>query len=311
MVNNKEKNFISAVVYVYNNEKTIAETLKNINNTLKENFNKYEIICVDDASKDNSITEIEKFAKTLDNEILSVVKMSYYQGLELSMNAGVDFAIGDYVYEFDNIINDYENDVIMQVYNKCLEGYDIVSTTSKDRIKASSMFYNVFNRYSNIEYDLQTETFRILSRRAINRVMSISKNVPYRKAVYANCGLQMYNLIYETKKTEKIKYDKQAQNVRFETGINSLILFTNIGYKFASIMSTIMIMITLLVGLYTVVIYLNGSPVQGWTTTMMFLAVGFFGMFVLFAIIIKYLEILLNLIFKKKSYMIESINKLN
>lgn len=311
MVNNKEKNFISVVVYVYNNEKTIAETLKNINNTLKENFNKYEIICVDDASKDSSITEIEKFAKTLNNEILSVVKMSYYQGLELSMNAGVDFAIGDYVYEFDNIINDYENDVIMQVYNKCLEGYDIVSTTSKDRIKASSMFYNVFNRYSNIEYDLQTETFRILSRRAINRVMSISKNVPYRKAVYANCGLQMYNLIYETKKTEKIKYDKQAQNVRFETGINSLILFTNIGYKFASIMSTIMIMITLLVGLYTVVIYLNGSPVQGWTTTMMFLAVGFFGMFVLFAIIIKYLEILLNLIFKKKSYMIESINKLN
>jgi len=311
MVSNKEKNFISAVVYVYNNEKNIKQTLTNINNTLKENFNKYEIICVNDSSTDNSLKEIEEFSKILDDEILSVVNMSYYQGLELSMNAGIDLAIGDYVYEFDNIINDYDNSVIMQVYNKCLEGYDIVSTTSENRLNASAPFYKIFNRYSNVDYEIQTETFRILSRRAINRISSMSKNIPYRKAVYANCGLKMYNFVYEPNKKEKVKYNEQAQNSRFETAINSLILFTNIGYKFASVMSAIMIFITVFVAIYTVVIFVSGSPVQGWTTTMGFLSVGFLGIFILLAIVIKYLEILLNLIFKKKSYMIESIDKLN
>ena len=98
MISNKEKNFISAVIYVYNNEKEIEQTLTNINNILKENFNKYEIICVNDASTDNSFAKIENFAKTLQDEILTTINMSHYQGIELSMNAGVDFAIGDFIY---------------------------------------------------------------------------------------------------------------------------------------------------------------------------------------------------------------------
>ncbi len=50
MITNKEKNFISAVVYVHNNEKEIANFLENLNKKLNENFEKYEIICVNDKS---------------------------------------------------------------------------------------------------------------------------------------------------------------------------------------------------------------------------------------------------------------------
>ena len=46
MINNKEKNFISAVVYVRNDEKSLEDLLNKINNSLTENFNKYEIICM-------------------------------------------------------------------------------------------------------------------------------------------------------------------------------------------------------------------------------------------------------------------------
>ena len=312
MISNKEKNFISAVIYVYNNEKEIEQTLTNINNILKENFNKYEIICVNDASTDNSFAKIENFAKTLQDEILTTINMSHYQGIELSMNAGVDFAIGDFIYEFDNIMNDYSKETIMEVYNKCLEGYDIVSATSQNnKTKTSSIFYKIFNKYSHLEYKLQTETFRILSRRAINRIHSISDNIPYRKAIYANCGLKIYNLIYNPYRKETRKFNKKVKETRKETAINSLILFTNIGYKFAITMSAIMILITFLVAIYTITVFIKNAPVQGWTTTMLFLSVGFLGLFIILSIIIKYLEILLNLIFKKNNYMIESINKLN
>lgn len=311
-MDNKEKNFVSAVLYVYNNEKEISSVLKNINEVLKTNFEKYEIICVNDASNDRSLQEIKEFAKELDNEILQVINMGYYQGIELSMNAGVDLAIGDFVYEFDNLVQNYDDECIMRVYNKSLEGFDIVSATSKGKSnKFSSLFYKIFNKYSNLEYKLGTETFRILSRRAINRVDAVSKRVMYRKAAYADCGLKFYNLKYLPITKEKRKFNEETQRNRMETAVNSLILFTNVGYKFSLIMSFIMIALTILVTIYTVLTFVSRNPVQGWTTTMLFLAFGFFGLFTIMAIIIKYLEILLGLIFKKNKYIIGSIEKLH
>ena len=93
MVENKEKNFISAVVYVNNNQDTLMNLLNKINNFLEENFNKYEIICVNDASRDNSVKIIKKFTKEVKNQKVSLINMSNYHGLELSMGAGVDLAI--------------------------------------------------------------------------------------------------------------------------------------------------------------------------------------------------------------------------
>ena len=312
MISNKEKNFISAVLYVYNNEKEIEKILTMVNGVLKNNFNKYEIICVNDASTDNTLKEIKEFATSLDDEVLSVVNMSYYQGVELAMNAGVDLAIGDFVYEFDNVICDYDEKVIMDVYSKCLEGFDIVSATSKSRkAKSSSLFYKIFNKYSNVEYEIHNESFRILSRRAINRVNSISRNIPYRKALYANCGLKIENIVYDSNKNLKRRYDRYTKKNRMETAINSLILFTNIGYKISFIMSMLMILATIVVAGYTLFIFIANRAIQGWTTTMLFLAFAFFGLFTIMAIVIKYLEILINLTFKKNKYMIETIDKLN
>ena len=56
---NKEKNFISAVVYLYNNEKEVAGFLDTVNTLLKENFEKYEIVCVNDCSTDNTVKAVE------------------------------------------------------------------------------------------------------------------------------------------------------------------------------------------------------------------------------------------------------------
>jgi len=184
---NKEKNFVSAVIYVNNNEDTLKNWLEKINKALKENFNKYEIICVNDASRDQSVNVIKKIANKVKEQKISIINMSYYHGVELAMSAGDDLAIGDFVYEFDNISDDFDIKVIREVYNKCLEGYDIVSASSnRNKTNSSKIFYNLFNKSAKLQYKLQTETFRILSRRAINRVNSINNNITYRKQYMQN-----------------------------------------------------------------------------------------------------------------------------
>lgn len=311
-INNKENNFISAVIYVNNNEETIYNLLNKINEYLSTNFKKYEIICVNDASFDNSVKIIKDFSKQMGDQKLSIINMSYYHGIELSMEAGVDLSIGDFVYEFDNIYDDFDTNTIKLVYDKCLKGYDIVSASSDSNKKLTSdIFYNIFNKNANLEYNLQTETFRILSRRAINRVKSINNNITYRKAVYANCGLKMANIKYRANKLERRNISKLAHKNRKKTAINSIILFTNVGYKISMIMSLLMLLTTILTTIYTITIYFSKNPIQGWTTTMLFLSFGFFGMFSLITIAIKYLDILLELNYKKQNYLIEGIEKVN
>lgn len=311
MISNKEKNFISAVVYVQNCENEIKQFLEKLNEVLNKNFNKYEIICVNDASTDNSVNKINEFANNVSDSIVTILNMSYYQGLELSMNAGVDLSIGDFVYEFDNIYMDYKMDIVVDVYKKSLEGFDIVSASpDKNKSISSKLFYKVFNKNANNMYELETETFRILSRRAINRVQSINKTIPYRKAVYANCGLKLSNIKYETIRKTSIIKDKRLKNQRKDLAVDSLILFTNVAYKISIFISILMMIVAIATGIYTLYIFICQNPISGWTTTMLLLSFSFFGIFTILTIIIKYLSIVIDLIFKKQKYIVESIEKI-
>lgn len=311
---NREKNFVSAVVYVRNNEKTIKDFLENINALFSENFEKYEIICVNDASEDNSVAKVKEAAALMEKVNVSIVSMSFYQGIEAAMLAGIDIAIGDFVYEFDNAYIDFDLDMIMQIYYKSLEGFDIVSAAADRKQKFSSeLFYSIFNKYTNYQYELRTESFRVLSRRAINRASSLNKTMPYRKAVYANCGLKYTTLTYAglpVSNGEAVHMDKKEKIRRRNLAVDSLILFTDVAYRFSTGMTILMMCITVLMAAYTVFIFVTGNPTAGWTTTLAFLSLAFFGLFGILTVVIKYLSILVNLVFKKQKYTFESIEKL-
>ena len=309
---NKEKNFISAVVYVRNDEKKIANFLKKVNEVLNDHFLKYEIIFVNDASLDNSTKILKDTAKEIADTTINIVNMSFYQGREMAMNAGLDLAIGDFVYMFDSINIDYDLDMIMNIYKKSLEGFDIVSAKPKKKLRFSSkVFYHLFNKYSKSEFDLTTDTFRILSRRAINRIHSMNKTIPYRKALYVKCGLQMTYVPYEVQKCCYTKFSKLFKEERKKNASDALILFTDLFYKISLFVTVLMLAITFLVGTYTIVIYFSKNPVAGWTTTMLFLSFCFFILFVMISIILKYLSLIISLLFKNQKYLVASIDKLN
>ena len=73
---NKEKNFVSAVIYVYKSENRIENFLRAIIDTLENNFEHSEIICIDDCSEDNSINIIKKLSRDAVSTSISVVHMS-------------------------------------------------------------------------------------------------------------------------------------------------------------------------------------------------------------------------------------------
>jgi len=303
----KHKNFISAVVYVHNAEKDVGGFLETLYGALGANFEKFEIICVNDASTDRSKDVIKGLAGSFDGCMLSVLNMGYYHGVESAMLAGVDLAIGDFVFEFDSAASDYAPELIMQVYERSLQGYDIVSCGGSTRA-SSRIFYSVYNRHSGTQYKLRSETFRVISRRAVNRVHSMSVNQPYRKALYSNCGLKADYIAYkpETKTKKRAQTLKNPQ----DTALTSLILFTDVAYKITLALTFLMMFATLGTAVYVVAVYLLGNPAEGYTTMMLFMAGAFFALFAVLSVVIKYLSVMLGLIFSRQKYVIESIEKI-
>lgn len=305
----KEKKLISVVVYLYNNEDSILDFLSQITQQADLLFEQFEVIIVNDCSTDNSAQKI-KSAEFLQPFQVSIIQMSFHQGVELSMNAGLDLSTGDFVYEFDSVLIDFDICLFEQSYRKMLEGYDIVSVSPDFSEKLSSkIFYATYNFFSKSKYKLRTDRFRILSRRAINRSFSISVNIPYRKAMYINSGLKIHTLEY--KKTNNAKRIDEKSYLRNKTAIDALIIYTNLAFTISVSISMLLLFCTLSIIAYTIFIYFGkDKPIEGWTTIMLLVSGGFSGFFFLSAIIIKYLSLILELVFKKKSYIQENIEKI-
>ena len=307
----KEKNFVSAVIYVHNQAANIEQFLRMVSGVLINNFEHAEIICVNDDSSDGSDTVIRNISKEFKNTSITIVNMSCYHGLELSMNAGTNLSIGDFVFEFDNCISDFTEEDMMRVYRRALEGYDIVSATADRKIRFSSrFFYWLYNRFSvNNQEKIGTESFRILSRRVINRVLQMNRSVPYRKVVYQHSGLMFDKITYNPVQDVRFKDSRKESAFKWELAIDSLIMFTDFGYRMSLFMALLMLIIIAAAVIYTFFAYIFSNPVEGWTSTILFLSVVFFGLFVILTIIIKHLQIIMRMIFKRQQYTVLSVEK--
>ncbi len=309
---NKESNFLSAVLYVHNGAALVEAALARVYALLRAHFSGFEIICVDDASTDDSCARIKSAAACMADAPVTIVHMGYFQGVENAMRAGVGYSIGDFVFEFDSLVMDYPEALPLQVYRRAISGFDAVSAVPRGASRRSSrLFYRLFNRNFPGGAALRSERFRILSRRIINRINAVSACIPYRKVAYIGSGLKCGALEYEpVPGAADLPLEKCTEELRRDTAVDTLMLFTDVAYKFSITLSLLMAAIVLLCGVYTVVVFVAGNPVSGWTTTMLLLSVGLFGIFCILSMMIKYLAIVVRLLFRKQSYVVSDAEKL-
>ncbi|MCM1063914.1 MAG: glycosyltransferase [Eubacterium sp.] len=314
MLQNKEKTFVSCVVYLHNESDEARDFLEKICQVMQENFEKYEVVCVNDGCVDDTIEQVKAFAAESGlSPVVSLVNLSYYQGVECAMNAGCDLAVGDFLFEFDSCRLDFEPALIMEIYHRALQGYDVVAAAPRYGVSFTSrLFYLVYNWGSRYQAKIRQERFRVVSRRAVNRVNQLNAYVPYRKAMYMNSGLKTDTIVYDNKaEAAGRSRNREERGNRSTLAADTIIIFTNVLEKLSMTVSAVLLGALVIMFIYLIwSIFSKVRPVEGWLSIMMLMAFGFFMVSVMLTLILKYLSVLLNMGFKKQRYVIEGVEKL-
>jgi len=313
MLQNKEKNFVSCVVYLHNEGSAVKDFLRKICGAMREHFEKYEIICVNDGCSDDTVEQVKAFLADEETKpVVSLIHLSYFQGVESAMNAGGDLAVGDFLFEFDRCEPDFEPELIMEVYRRALEGYDVVAAAPKYGVSLSSrIFYLVYNLGSRYQGKIRQERFRLVSRRAVNRVNQMNTYIPYRKVMYMNCGLKSDTICYDNKEAVRKPRNREERGSRSTLAADTIIIFTDVLEKLSMAVSVVLFGALLVMFLYLVYsIFSKVRPVEGWLSIMALMSFGFFMMSAMLTIILKYLSVLLNMGFRRQRYVIEGVEKL-
>lgn len=306
----KNKCFVSTVVYVCNRSVSEIENFcDKVVRKLSEAFENNEVIFVCDGHQtvdEKVINEI--LTKLKLNVMAETVQMAYYQGIEAAMCAGDDLSIGDFIFEFDSIDVDYDSQLVIDVFNRAREGYDIVSAGDNTMSFSSRIFYMLINHRNS--YEVRHESFRVVSRRALNRIKILNNSIPYRKVLYAASGLPTDYINYKPQLKGKIKkHNRKESAYRLNSGINYMMIFTKVIENITLVLGAVFLLVTIGTGLWALYSYFVQDAVAGWVSLMGVISFGFFGVFLLISVIIKYMSLILDMNYKKTAYVVESINK--
>jgi glycosyltransferase involved in cell wall biosynthesis len=192
---------LSIVVPLYNEEANIDYLFERLLSVLEKTQTTYEIVCVNDGSKDNTLFCLIEHHKH--NSIIKVVNLSRNFGKEIALTAGIDYASGAAVIPIDADLQD-PPELIEQLVAKWREGYDVVYATRRSRegetwLKraTANAFYRTIGKMSRVPIPNNTGDFRLLDRRVVDALKLLPERTRFMKGLFAWVGFKQASVIFD------------------------------------------------------------------------------------------------------------------
>ncbi len=191
---------ISVVVPVYNEQEVLPELHRRLAEVLKALPLAYEIIYVNDGSRDNTL-EIMYTLKKMD-PCVAILDLSRNFGKEIAMTAGLDHAHGDAVVVIDADLQD-PPELIPELVRYWHKGYDVVyaKRTAREgetwlKKATAAVFYQLIQRVSRVRIPEDVGDFRLLSRRAVDALKTLREQHRFMKGLFAWIGFRQIAVPY-------------------------------------------------------------------------------------------------------------------
>ncbi len=191
---------ISVVVPVYNEEESVPELHRRLTDVLGRVAASYEIVLVDDGSRDRSWELIRELASK-DSRVRGL-SFSRNFGHQMAFTAGLDHVDGDAVVIMDADLQD-PPEVIPELVARWREGYDVVFAVRAKRegetafkLVTAAAFYRVLRRVTNVNIPVDTGDFRLMSRKAANAFRRLREHHRFTRGMVSWLGFKQVGVEY-------------------------------------------------------------------------------------------------------------------
>ena len=307
---------ISIVVSVYNEELGLHQFYDHTSEILKDASAKtgwdYELIFVNDGSRDGSLDILKEFAAADDKVI--VVNFAANRGHEAAMIAGIDQSTGDGVVCMDADLQ-HPPEAIYGIIDKFNEGYDVVSMVRTARADAgiikkitSAAFYHVMNKMSKANFENNSSDFFGISRRvALVLKNDYRERVRFLRGYVQNVGFKKTKLEFEASARVAGESNYSIKS-RIALSLNAICNFSDAPLKMGIYAGGLSLIAAFILIVYSIVQYFIGDTApNGYSTIIVTLCFMFGVLFIILGFISEYLAIIFAEVKNRPIYIIDSI----
>lgn len=191
---------LTIIVPVFNEEASIAVFLTTLTPILEAIDNRWEILFVNDGSRDATLDIIR--AANLREPRVHLIDLSRNYGKEVALSAGLDHAAGRAVVPMDVDLQD-PPELIVAMVAKWREGFDVVLAQRVDRSSDSSlkrhsaaMFYGLIGRLSKIVIPPDVGDYRLLDQSVVLALRTFPERERFMKGLFASVGFRSATVPY-------------------------------------------------------------------------------------------------------------------
>ncbi|HNI44008.1 MAG TPA: glycosyltransferase family 2 protein [Chitinophagales bacterium] len=261
---------LSIIAPIYNEEKNIPELIDRLQKAALQITEQYEIILVNDGSRDSSLYQLR--AATQRHQNIKYLSFSRNFGHQIAVTAGLDHATGKAIVIIDGDLQD-PPELIPELYQKYTEGYKVVYAQRSERQGESwfkkitaTLFYRILTKITNINIPIDTGDFRLIDQQVAAQLRRMPEHDKFLRGQIAWVGFRQTSVqfIRNERKHGTTNYPL-SKMLRF--AIDGITAFSNFPLRFASMAGIVVSSFAFFVILYALFSkFVLQQTISGWTS---------------------------------------------
>lgn len=261
---------LSVIIPSYNEERNVGIMHERLTKTLSEITDSYEMIFVNDCSKDQTLLRIKELAEK--DSHVKYLSFSRNFGHQIAVSAGLDFCTGEAVVIIDGDLQD-PPELISKMYERYKEGYKVVYAKRKTREgetwfkKATAkIFYRLLASMTSIDIPVDVGDFRLIDRVIVEHLRNMPEKSKYIRGQIAWIGYKQTFVEYhrDARLYGTTNYPLKKM-LRF--ALDGITAFSDKPLKIASGLGIFSAIVSLLALVYALVSHFCfHATITGWTS---------------------------------------------
>ncbi len=266
---------LSIVIPCYNEQEVLEQTIAVLTDDMKKFGYDYELVFVDDGSKDKTLEILQKHAS--ENDRIKVVSFAANRGQQMAFYAGMCYSSGDAVVLMDADLQD-PPELIPEMVKLWKEGYQVVYGKRKSRegetpLKklTASLYYRFLDFMSDVSIPQNVGEFRLMDRVVVDAVVQVEESNRFNRALVSWLGFKQTELEFERPErfAGETKFGYKEMINLAKDGIFS---FSYMPITVIQIFGLVSIFISVIVFLYVLASYIFGWVAPGWSSIMVLIS---------------------------------------